>query len=80
MNRINHVDASGILQRYFNNRFPATPMIHHVSLTVGKISVTGEGASPQAARHQAAAQALQQLKSDNSSAQTSRIEDGNFYL
>jgi len=55
-------------------------MNHRVSLTVGKINVIGEGASPQAARHHAAAQALQQLKSDNSSVQTTRIEGGGIYF
>ena len=53
-------------------------MIYHVSLTVGKVFVTGEGSSPQAARHHAASQALQQLNSENSSVQTTCIEGRDF--
>jgi len=67
-------------QRYFYNRFPTVPMIYHVSLTVGKVFVTGEGSSPQAARHHAASQALQQLNSENSSVQTTCIEETSLLL
>lgn len=37
-------------------------MAYKVSLTVGDVSVTGEGPSPQAARHDAAKQALEILQ------------------
>lgn len=39
-------------------------MTHRVTLTVGQCSVTGEGPSPQAARHSAARQALEQLQQE----------------
>ena len=50
------------LQRYYVNRCPPIPMTHRVSLAVGETSVVGEGATPQAARHDAARQALEELR------------------
>lgn len=37
-------------------------MTHRVTLAVGHVFVTGEGLQPQAARHHAAQQALEQLR------------------
>ena len=39
-------------------------MTHRVNLTVGKVSVTGEGPTPQAARHAAARLALEELRKE----------------
>lgn len=49
-------------QRYYFNRHQPTPLRHRVTLAVGQVFVTGEGPSPQAARHHAAQQALEQLR------------------
>ncbi|KAI9552256.1 hypothetical protein GHT06_022618 [Daphnia sinensis] len=49
-------------QRYYFNRHQPTPLRHRVTLAVGQVFVTGEGPSPQAARHNAAQQALEQLR------------------
>lgn len=39
-------------------------MTHRVTLSVGTVFVTGEGPSPQAARHHAAQQALEELRKE----------------
>lgn len=39
-------------------------MLHRVCLSVGNVVVTGEGPSPQAARHHAARQALELLRQE----------------
>lgn len=39
-------------------------MTHRVTLAVGHVFVTGEGLQPQAARHHAAQQALEQLRGE----------------
>lgn len=46
---------------FYNRRFLNAPKMHCVSLTVGDVTVTGEGPSPQAARHDAAQKALNKL-------------------
>ncbi|XP_046444046.1 double-stranded RNA-binding protein Staufen homolog isoform X1 [Daphnia pulex] len=49
-------------QRYYFNRYQQAPVTHRVTLAVGHVFVTGEGLQPQAARHHAAQQALEQLR------------------
>ncbi|XP_057377966.1 double-stranded RNA-binding protein Staufen homolog 2-like isoform X2 [Daphnia carinata] len=51
-------------QRYYFNRHQPTPLRHRVTLAVGQVFVTGEGPSPQSARHHAAQQALEQLRNE----------------
>lgn len=56
-------DYPGIVsKKYYFNRHQPTPLRHRVTLAVGQVFVTGEGPSPQAARHHAAQQALEQLR------------------
>lgn len=51
------------LQNVFFSRLPpALAVTHRVNLTVGKISVIGEGPIPRAARHAAARLALEELR------------------
>ena len=52
-------------------------MTHRVTLAVGHVFVTGEGPSPQAARHHAAQQALEQLR-DQSLINKAQL-DGKFF-
>lgn len=48
-------------QRFFYNRYQPNAVCHRVSLKIGDVSVTGEGGTPQLARHNAAKQALKEL-------------------
>ncbi len=52
-------------------------MTHRVTLSVGNVFVTGEGPSPQAARHHAAQQALEQLRNETSICKAQL--DGKFF-
>ena len=53
-------------------------MTHRVTLSVGNVFVTGQGPSPQAARHHAASLALEQLRKETL---TSKAQlDGKFFI